>query len=151
MSDLRVRLLSAIHRALYQVSGGRVAGRVAGMPVLLLTTVGRTSGKRRTVPLTYFEEDGAIVLVASYGGRPYNPAWFENLMAAGEGEVRIGRERRWLRARCATHDERSRLWPRIVETYSGYAAYQAKTTREIPLALLLSPSSAGPRGSRPLA
>lgn len=136
MSDLRVRVLSAIHRALYRMSGGGVGGRIAGMPVLLLTTAGRRTGKRRTVPLTYFEDEGAIVLVASYGGRPHNPAWFENLMAAGEGEVRIGRARRRLLARRATDDERGRLWPRIVKTYSGYAAYQAKTAREIPLAIL---------------
>ena len=76
------------------------------------------------------------MLVASYGGRPHNPAWFENLIAAGEGEVTIGHERRQMRARSATADERARLWPRIVETYDGYAKYQAKTTREIPLALL---------------
>ena len=136
MSDLRVRFLSAIHRLLYRASGGRLGRRIAGMPVLLLSTVGRRTGKRRTVPLTYFEEDGAIVLVASYGGRPHNPAWFENLMAAGDGEVIIGRDRRRVRARRATDDERGRLWPRIVSTYSGYAAYQAKTSREIPLALL---------------
>ena len=136
MSDLRVRVLSGIHRALYRVSGGRLGGRIAGMPVLLLTTVGRKSGKRRTVPLTYFEDGDTIVLVASYGGRPHNPAWFENLVAASEGEVTMGRERRRLRARRATDDERGRLWPRIVETYSGYAAYQAKTSREIPLAIL---------------
>jgi deazaflavin-dependent oxidoreductase (nitroreductase family) len=136
MSDLRVRILSAIHRALYRVSGGRVGDRIAGMPVLMLTTVGRRTGKRRVVPLTYFEDSGAIVLVASYGGRPYNPAWFENLMAAGEGEVTIGRDRRRLAARRATDDERGRLWPGIVATYSGYEAYQAKTSREIPLAML---------------
>ena len=67
------------------------------MPVLLLTTKGRTTGRQRTSPLTYFEEDGAIVLVGSYGGRPHNPDWFENLIAAGEGEVTIGRERRHMR------------------------------------------------------
>jgi deazaflavin-dependent oxidoreductase (nitroreductase family) len=132
----RVKALSAIHRGIYSVSAGRVGSRVAGMPVLLLTTVGRRTGKRRTSPLTYFEEDGAIVLVASYGGRPHNPAWFENLIAAGEGEVTIGRDSRRLRARRATADERAHLWPRIVETYDGYAKYQAKTPREIPLALL---------------
>lgn len=136
MSDLRVRTLSAVHRALYAASGGRIGGRIAGMPVLLLTTVGRKSAKRRTVPLTYFDHDGTIILVASYGGRPYNPAWFENLMVAGEGEVRIGRDRRRLRARRATHDERGLLWPRVVATYQGYEAYQAKTSREIPLAVL---------------
>jgi deazaflavin-dependent oxidoreductase (nitroreductase family) len=134
--SLRVRVLSAVHRELYSASGGRVGRRIAGMPVLLLTTVGRRSGKRRTVPLTYFEDDGALVLVASYGGRPRNPDWFENLMAAGEGEVAIGRDRCRLSARRATAEERARLWPRIVATYDGYAKYQAKAPREIPLAVL---------------
>jgi F420H(2)-dependent quinone reductase len=134
--SVRVRTLSAIHRAIYSASGGRVGRRIAGMPVLLLTTKGRTTGKRRTSPLTYFEEDGAIVLVASYGGRSHNPDWFENLIAAGEGEVTIGRERRRMHARRATADERARLWPRIVGTYDGYRVYQAKTSREIPLAVL---------------
>lgn len=134
--SVRVKTLSAIHRAIYSATGGRVGRRIAGMPVLLLTTVGRRTGRPRTSPLTYFEEDGAIVLVASYGGRPHNPAWFENLMAAGEGEVTIGRESRRMRARKATAHERSRLWPHIVETYDGYAKYQAKTAREIPLAIL---------------
>jgi deazaflavin-dependent oxidoreductase (nitroreductase family) len=134
--SVRVKVLSAIHRVIYSASGGRVGKRIAGMPVLLLTTKGRKSGKARTSPLTYFEEDGAIVLVGSYGGRPHNPDWFENLIAAGEGEVTVGGERRHMRARRATADERTRLWPRIVETYDGYAKYQAKTDREIPLALL---------------
>lgn len=134
--SLRVRGLSALHRVVYSATGGRVGDRIAGMPVLLLTTVGRKTGKRRTSPLTYFEEDGAIVLVASYGGRPQNPEWFENLIAAGEGDVTVGGERRHMRARRATADERARLWPRIVETYDGYAKYQAKTDREIPLAVL---------------
>ncbi len=134
--SVRVKALSAIHRAIYSASSGRVGRRIAGMPVLLLTTRGRKTGKHRTSPLTYFEEDGRIVLVASYGGRPHNPAWFENLVAAGEGEVTIGRERRQMRARSATADERARLWPRIVATYDGYAKYQAKTAREIPLAIL---------------
>ena len=133
---LKVKGLSALHRAIYAATGGRIGKRIAGMPVLLLTTSGRKTGKRRTSPLTYFEEDGAIVLVASYGGRPHNPDWFENLVAAGEGEVTIGRERRRMQAREATAEERARLWPRIVETYDGYATYQSKTDREIPLAVL---------------
>lgn len=134
--SLRVKGLSAIHRGIYSASGGRIGNRIAGMPVLMLTTMGRKTGKRRTSPLTYFEKDGAIVLVGSYGGRPRNPHWFDNLIAAGEGEVTIGRERRHMRARKATAEERGRLWPRIVETYDGYAKYQAKTNREIPLAML---------------
>ncbi len=134
--SVRVKTLSAIHRGIYSATGGRLGNRIAGMPVLLLTTVGRKTGKRRTSPLTYFEEAGAIVLVASYGGRPYNPAWFENLIANPKVDVRIGNDVRPMEARRATHDERARLWPRIVETYDGYAKYQAKTPREIPLAVL---------------
>jgi deazaflavin-dependent oxidoreductase (nitroreductase family) len=133
---LRIKTLSAIHREVYRASGGRLGHRIAGMPVLLLTTVGRRSGRPRTVPLTYFEEDGAIVLVASYGGRPHNPDWFENLVAAGEAEVTRSRDTRRLHARSATTEERAHLWPRIVATYDGYAKYQAKTSREIPLAIL---------------
>jgi deazaflavin-dependent oxidoreductase (nitroreductase family) len=138
--SIRVKALSAIHRGIYSATGGRVGTRIAGMPVLLLTTRGRTTGKPRSSPLTYFEEDGAIVLVASYGGRPHNPDWFENLIAAGEGVVTIGRESRTMLARRATSDERARLWPRIVQTYDGYGKYQAKTAREIPLAILTTPS-----------
>ncbi len=130
--SVRVKTLSAIHRAIYSASGGRIGNRIVGMPVLLLTTVGRRSGKQRTSPLTYFEEDGAIVLVGSYGGRPHNPDWFENLIAAGEGVVTIGGESRTMRARRATADERARLWPRIIETYDGYAKYQEKTNRRDP-------------------
>lgn len=134
--SLRVRTLSAIHRELYTASGGRFGRRLAGMPVLLLTTVGRRTGRRRTVPLTYFEDDGALVLVASFGGRPRNPNWFENLIADGEGEITVGRDRRRVRARRATPEERARLWPRIIVTYDGYRRYQAKTNREIPLVIL---------------
>ena len=134
--SLVVKSASALHRGIYAASGGRAGSRIAGMSVFLLTTIGRKTGKRRTVPLTYISDGDSIVLVASYGGRPHNPAWFENLMAAGEGEVTIGRERRAVHAHRATPEERARLWPRIVETYDGYEAYQAKTTREIPLAIL---------------
>ena len=134
--SLRIKALSALHRGIYSASGGRVGNHIAGMPVLLLRTTGRKTGKPRTSPLSYVEDGGAIVLVASYGGRPHNPDWFENLVAAGEGEVTIGRELRRLTARQATPEERARLWPRIVATYDGYAKYQAKTSREIPLAIL---------------
>jgi len=134
--SLKVRGLSAIHRAVYQASGGRLGRRIAGMPVLLLSTTGRRTGRRRTVPLTYFEDGDAIVLVASYGGRPRNPAWFENLITKPEVEVRIETERRQMRARRASSEERARLWPRVIATYDGYRRYQDKTIREIPLAVL---------------
>jgi F420H(2)-dependent quinone reductase len=134
--SLKVRALSSLHLAVYSASGGRVGRRVAGMPVLLLTTVGRRSGRSRTVPLTYFEDGETLVVVASDGGRPRNPAWFGNLRANPAVEVRIGSERRRLQARRATPEERARLWPRVIATYDGYRRYQEKTDREIPLAVL---------------
>jgi deazaflavin-dependent oxidoreductase (nitroreductase family) len=131
-----VRRLSRLHRALYRATRGRLGGRLVGLPVLLLTTRGRRSGRTRTVPLTYFTDGDTIVLVASYGGRPHNPEWFENLVADPQVDVTIGGARRRLRARVASTEERARIWPRVVAGYSGYAAYQAKTSREIPLVLL---------------
>jgi deazaflavin-dependent oxidoreductase (nitroreductase family) len=132
----RVRRLARFHRALYRLTRGRIGGRLVGLPVLLLTTRGRRSGSPRTVPLTYFTDGDTIVLVASYGGRPRNPQWFENLVAEPLVDVTIGGTRRQLRARRAGPEERARLWPRVVEGYRGYGDYQAKTSREIPLVLL---------------
>ena len=134
--SLRIHVLSALHRELYRASGGRLGGSLIRMPVLLLTTRGRRSGRQRTVPLTYLRDGDDLVLIASYGGSPRHPAWFLNLAADAEVEVRIGRGRRRMKARRAAPDERARLWPKVVETYDGYAAYQRRTTREIPLVFL---------------
>ncbi len=141
--SLRIHALSALHRAAYSASGGRLGKRLVGLPVLLLTTTGRRSGKPRTVPLTYFEDGDDIVLVASYGGGPSNPGWFLNLEAHPQVTVKIGSETRPLQARHATSEERARLWPRVVDGYRGYAAYQRRTAREIPLAVLSPPSGLG--------
>ena len=134
--SLRIHVFSALHRLVYEASGGRVGANLVRMPVLLLTTTGRSSGTRRTVPLTYLEDGDDLVLVASYGGSPTHPAWYLNLEANPEVEVQIGRERRPMRARRATPEERARLWPRVVEAYHGYAGYQRRTRREIPLVVL---------------
>jgi len=133
---VRMRVLSGIHRLLYRASGGRLGGRIVGLPVLLLTTTGRRSGSRRTVPLAYLEDGGRLVLVASCGGSPRHPAWFLNLEASPDVEVRIGAGRKPMRARRATPEERARLWPQVVAAYHGYERYQQRTDREIPLVIL---------------
>ena len=129
-------MVTGAHRAVYRATGGRVGGRVAGMPVLLLTTRGRTSGRPRTTPLTYFEDGGAVVLVGSYGGDDREPGWLRNLRADPAVEVRMGGRSRPMAARVATAEEKARLWPGIVATYGGYARYQARTERDIPLVVL---------------
>lgn len=104
--------------------------------MLLLDHVGARSGRRRTTPLVYVDDSPNVVIVASKGGHPRHPAWFHNLRANPETTVQIGTSRRRVRARVATPQERERLWPMAVATYSGYRGYQERTDREIPLVVL---------------
>ena len=132
-----LRRLMAGHTFVYRASGGWIGHRIPGLPqMLLLEHVGAKSGERRISPLVYFDDGDNLVLVASKGGYPRNPAWFHNLKANPDVTVQVGRERRPVRARVATDTERERLWPKAVETYSGYADYQARTERRIPLVIL---------------
>jgi deazaflavin-dependent oxidoreductase (nitroreductase family) len=109
---------------------------VAGLPVLLLTTTGRKSGKPRTVPLSYFEDGSSRVLIGSKGGAPRHPDWYLNLDANPDVDVQIGRMHCPMRARRASADEAEALWPRILARAPGYARYRARTSREIPLVVL---------------
>jgi len=110
--------------------------------MLLLDHVGAKSGTRRTAALGYVSDGDDVVLVASKGGHPKHPAWFHNLRANPETTVQIGTERRDVRARVATPEEHTRLWPKAVETYGGFAGYQERTERKIPL-VILEPRAAG--------
>jgi F420H(2)-dependent quinone reductase len=133
-----LRRLMGGHTFIYRASGGLIGHRVPGAPpTLLLEHVGAKSGQKRISPLTYTLGDGDdLVLVASKGGYPKNPAWFHNLKANPDTVVQVGREKRSVHARVATSEERKKLWPRVVENYSGYADYQKRTDREIPLVIL---------------
>lgn len=131
-----VRLLSRANVWLYLKTGGRLGSRLAGAPVLLLTSTGRQSGKPRTTPLLYLDLGESFAVVASFGGSPKHPAWFLNLRANPDVDVQVGNEHRERRARIATDDEREQLWPRLVTMYPAYASYQEKTARRIPVVLL---------------
>jgi F420H(2)-dependent quinone reductase len=124
------------------VTGGRLGNGIPGFPevrgrLLLLDHLGAKSGKKRTSPLLYFRDGEDVVVIASKGGYPKHPGWYYNLMANPDTRVQIGAERRQVRARLATKEERERLWPQAVETYKGYADYQVRSKgREIPLVIL---------------
>jgi deazaflavin-dependent oxidoreductase (nitroreductase family) len=130
------RLMLEAHVFLYRATEGRIGGRMGAMKALLLTTRGRRSGSPRTIPLTYFEDEGTPVLVASYGGASRHPAWFLNLRANPEVEVQRGADRCRMRAEIADAPTRARLWPQITRFHPQYAGYQRRTRREIPLVLL---------------
>lgn len=111
-----------------------------GNDILLLTTVGRRSGRRHTVPLLFLCEGRSLVVIASYGGRERHPAWYLNLVAEPEVEVELSGRHFNGRARTAGPEERASWWPRVVDAYGGYAVYQTRTERLIPV-VLIDPSS----------
>jgi deazaflavin-dependent oxidoreductase (nitroreductase family) len=121
---------------LYRQSGGKIAGTMQGAPVLLLTTRGRKTGKSRTLPLIYGEDGNELVVVASKGGWPQHPHWYQNLRTDPKVEVLQGARKRAMIARTANSAERARLWPRMVEIYKPYSDYQSWSDREIPLVIL---------------
>ena len=107
-----------------------------GVYTLLLTTRGRRSGTARRTPLIYGQDGDRYVVVASKGGSDEHPAWYRNLLADPEVRVQVGADRFPARARVATPEERTRLWPTMARIWPGYDAYQAKTHREIPVVVL---------------
>jgi deazaflavin-dependent oxidoreductase (nitroreductase family) len=130
------RLLTRWHILLYRASGGRVGHNLGKMPILLLTTTGRKSGQPRVTPLTYLSEGDQLVLIASNAGYDNDPAWWLNLQARPQAVAQVkGRSLRVTAVR-ATPEEKARLWPRVVELYAGYADYQRRTARDIPLVML---------------
>ena len=139
-----IRAMGRSHRAIYRLTRGRLLGRVAGMPVLLLTTTGRRSGRARTTPLTYFEFGSDLVVVASNGGEDRPPAWWLNLCDNPRATITRGTRTEQVVARAAADDEYAHLWPTITSTHAGYAAYARRTARPIPVMLL---SSAGRPGT----
>jgi deazaflavin-dependent oxidoreductase (nitroreductase family) len=106
------------------------------VPTLLLTTVGRKSGRILTLPLIFGQSGPDYVVVGSKGGAPTHPAWYLNLQANPDVQVQVKADKFKAHARTANAEERATLWPQMVEIYSPYADYQKKTDRQIPLIVL---------------
>ena len=131
---------TGIHRAIFNISKGRIFGRALGMPLVELVTIGRRSGKERSTMLSVPIVDGErLVLVASFGGDDRHPAWYLNLQSNPEVRVTIAGSTRTMIARIATEEERAELWPQITSVYEGYARYQKRTHRQIPVVILELP------------
>lgn len=136
--DLPLKLMNLLHGTAITLSGGRLGWTAGKMPALRLTTTGRKSGQPRSVMLTSPLQRGEIVvIVASKGGSDEHPDWYLNLVAHPEVTVTFqGGAERKMRARTATAAERAELWPHVTGAYGGYAGYQQKTDRTIPVVLL---------------
>jgi deazaflavin-dependent oxidoreductase (nitroreductase family) len=129
-------LFGAEHVRVCQETAGERGHQWRGATVLLLTTNGRASGESRTTPLSYRSDGDRWVVVASKGGAPRNPAWFENLRADPEAGVQVKGEKVPVRAKPAEGEERLRLWSLMTEVWPAYDDYQAKTDRAIPVVVL---------------
>ena len=132
-----LRAIGALNTWVYRMSGGKIMGRMpTGAPICLLTTMGRKSGQRRTVPLLYLADGDDFIVVGSQGGAPRHPAWFLNLETNPHGEVELGRRRVPVTARRLSEAERDQVWPRLVAIYPPYEEYRRGTTRSIPVVRL---------------
>src|SRR5215472_1745399 len=118
---------------LYRLTGGVIGGSVQSLPVLLLTTTGRKSGKKRTVPLGFLRDGSAYVIIASYGGLPRNPVWFLNLQDHPQATIQVKKRQMQVQAETANPEQKRELWARLAEVAPGYANYQKRTSREIPM------------------
>ena len=140
-----VELFWRWHPSLYRISGGLMGGKLAGLPVLLLETIGRKTGARRETALTYLPygaegeagtSGGSFVVIASVLGEPAHPAWYHNLVADPKVAITVGRDRLAVVARDAEGDERDRIWDELVERSPDYSQYRTRTDRVIPVVVL---------------
>lgn len=121
---------------LYRLTNGRIGGEIQGLRVLLLTTVGRKTGKRRTNSLGFFEYEGGYVITASNLGLDTNPAWFVNLKYNPRAEIQVMDKKMTTQSEVVVGKLRQELWGKLMSIAPGYGDYQKRTTREIPMVLL---------------
>jgi deazaflavin-dependent oxidoreductase (nitroreductase family) len=124
----------------FRANGGQVGGPFEGAPLLLLHTTGARSGQERVNPLMYRPDGDRLVIFASKAGADTNPDWFHNLRAHPQVSVEVGGETRAVRAHVAEGDERHQLWEAHKRDWPGFADYETKTQRQIPV-VILEPAS----------
>ncbi len=120
----------------FRANDGKVGGNFANAPLLLLTTTGAKSGQQRTSPVVYTTDGDRLVIIASYAGRPTNPAWFNNLVANPEVTVELPGETYSARAVVTAGEYRDRLYAAQAALMPAFSEYQEKTTRQIPVVTL---------------
>ncbi len=130
-----IRNIGSLQVLVYELTGGRLWNTFLGGQVAILTTTGRTSGKRRKVPLLYIEDGERVVMAASKGGMSVAPVWFRNIESNPRVRIQIGNRARDMQARIASEAEERTYWPRLEAMYPGFAEYRARCegVRHIPV------------------
>ncbi len=120
----------------FRSNAGQVGGNFAGAPLLLLHSIGAKSGRERVSPMMYRKVGDAWAVFASKAGADTNPDWYHNLLANPHARIEVGTQSLDVTARTATSDEREPIWSAQKAEYSGFAGYEQKTTRQIPVVIL---------------
>lgn len=128
-----IKPFSHLNVFVYKLTGGRIMGKLTGRPVMLVTMTGVKSGKRRTIPLMYVPYKEGVILVASQGGAPKSPVWYNNVVANPDIVVQYKSKKMYLKARQVDDEEKAAVWPVCVEHYHEYDDYQKRTDRNIPV------------------
>ena len=131
-----LKLILKVMVFLYNVSGGRIGGKMGKVPVLLLTTTGRKTGKQRTLPLVYIMDGSAYVITASAGGADKHPGWFFNIRSNPQATIQVKDKHIPVTAEIAGPEKKPELWARLVEGAPSFAGYQKRASREIPMVIL---------------
>jgi deazaflavin-dependent oxidoreductase (nitroreductase family) len=122
-----------VHVALYRMSKGRFANRIANLPILLLTSTGRKSGKQQTTPVVYIKDGDDYLVSASMGGMDWNPAWYHNLKANPQAKIEVGDKTFNVNAVITEGEERTRLYEKFKTASENFVQYEQKTSRVIPV------------------
>lgn len=138
LSPLFARILHHADSFVLRLNGGRftLTSLIAGLPTILLTTIGAKSGLPRALPIACVPDGENYALIATNFGQPKFPSWYHNLKANAECVVRVGNRIKTFIAREIHDDEYDRYWKMALDIYAGYAAYKERTTRRIPIMLL---------------
>ena len=131
-----VKMFLGAHVSIYRLSGGKVGGKMGPNTVLLLTTTGRKSQQKRTIPLGYFKDGDNFVITASNGGQPNHPGWYLNLKSEPHAMVEVGKDKIGVIAEQANPEQKNRLWSKLVSIAPQYDQYRGKTNRDIPMMIL---------------
>jgi F420H(2)-dependent quinone reductase len=131
-----IRVFVGTHRRILAASGGRILGRLGGHPLLILTTIGRKTGRPRSTPVIGIPDGPDWLVVASNGGAATQPLWVRNIEACAEVTVRRGKRTGTFRARILSDRERASCWPKLAGAYPAYDKMQAKTDRPLPVIML---------------
>lgn len=131
-----VKMLLGAHISMYRLSGGKLGGKMGPNIFLLLTTTGRKSKQKRTIPLNYFKDGDNFIITASNAGQPRHPGWYFNLKDDPHAVIEIGKDKINVTAEQADPEQKKRLWSQLISIRPQYDKHREKTSRDIPMMIL---------------